>query len=358
MKAVADQSTMIILPANVDFKKLVQDSINQITLNSVHNSSGKTQADKHALSSGKLDVLKKITASEIALLAAALQVAAADGLTQDELNNIIGDLHDLVKHGSTKHDFADLVSNPANPKYELTVQVQKVLMAMSPEDKQILANDLHSQHESVGTRFIHFLTHTTKQLLPTLAIITDHIIKVGMPLLDGVIVKVVPGSGGALIKMALDSAAGMVTDAIEKKLATTSLTDEQKKVADTVKQGIEAATPLVGNIIAEKGGSAGAEAAKALTDASKGIAADLQVAANTAAVVAAPAAPAAPVAPASAPAPAAEPVVVVPVAPPVTPLSAAVLTPPAPPASPQGDHAVAEVQVAGADAPHTDVTHG
>jgi hypothetical protein len=354
MKAVqpaADQSTMIILPANVDFKKLVQDSINQITLNSNHNSTGKTQADKHALSTGKLKVLNTITASEIALLAAALQVAATDGLTQDELNSIIGDLHDLVKHGSTTKDFAKLIANPVNPKYKLTEQVQKVLIALSPEDKQTLAKDLHSQHESAGQKILNFLTHTTEQLLPTLAIITDHIIKVGMPLLDGVIVKLVPGSGGALIKMGLDSAAGMVTKVIEQKMADTHLTDEQKKVAATVEQGINAVTPLAEKVIAEQGGSAGATVAKALDAASKGVTADLHVATNTAAAAPAPA-------PAPAPAAAAEPVVVVPVAPPVTPLSAAVVIPPAPPASPQGDHAVAEVQVAGADAPHTDVTHG
>jgi hypothetical protein len=132
-----------------------------------------------------------------------------------------------------------------------------------------------SQHVSAGQKILNFLTHTTEKLLPTLAIITDHIIKVGLPLLDGVIMKAVPGSGGVLIKTIVDSAGGMATDLIQKKMAETHLTEEQSIIASTVGQGLKVLTPLVGNVIAEKGGAQGKEIAKVLNTASSDIASDI-----------------------------------------------------------------------------------
>jgi hypothetical protein len=231
----------------------------------------KINGKKYGLSKVDVKSLEKITTSEITVLAKALKLAAEDGLTTQEIHDIMKDSLDLIHKASTNAKFTKMLENPSNAKYKLTKEVATVISQLSDEEKSQLQKDLKLQALSPGDKVLNFLEHHGGDIVLIVKVLVNNIIEVGIPLLKANAGKLIPGSEGA-IAAALDFAKG----ALEKDISASKVTEKTLEIAKGITTLLHQATPAITTVVTKAAGENGETIAKQINVAIEGSVHDLE----------------------------------------------------------------------------------
>lgn len=189
----AQQGKKIELPENVDFKKLVKDSINVALADPEGNDLTKEQEK----------ALSKITPLQIKIVGAAIERAAQDGLYENEVNEILGDVRDLIKHGWKTKGFDKLMKNPADPAFKLSPDMIEVIKSLDVNDQAELRKDLKLQRPDILERLSGAFSDLFEALLPIFKVIATNALNLGIKQAAPIINKEVGGEWASLLNKGL-----------------------------------------------------------------------------------------------------------------------------------------------------------
>jgi hypothetical protein len=170
----ATTRVLVPIPDGTNFNALVAQVIQEV----LGNRKG------YHLSKSHTEVLAKVTAGEIKMLAGAFQIAAQDGLYEDEIEKVLEDFPKLVHHARKSASLAKMLANPENPKYKLGSDTIAEIKAMTQSDKDALQKDLHSQKQNIVQEVFGYLEDKFEVLLPVLKVVTLNVLKTVAPIVE------------------------------------------------------------------------------------------------------------------------------------------------------------------------------
>lgn len=197
----------IEVPDNLDFNLLVKGTIESL----LKNINDKSLVPEHRRA------LEKITVIETKLLAGAIKLAAKDGLYDNEVQEIIGDLYDMIERASKKNSFDKMIKNPSDPRFKLTPEMTQILKELSEEERSQLFKDLNSQSPKMSERFSNIFKDAESILLPIFKVVAAQVISLALC---------------TVAKLLNDKIDGPIGDIIEKSLESMATNLEKRNIVD------------------------------------------------------------------------------------------------------------------------------
>lgn len=189
--AKVTESKKIDLPSNVNYMDLVNQSIKTILANTKGNGLGQTEES----------ALRKLESQPIIkqLLAFALEEAAKDGLTSEEVTETFRDVSDLIYRVTNEAKFKTLLDVPASAQFKLTPAMVLAIESLSPEKKSGLWQELRQMEPTTGDKILYTFKDLGKPFLPTFKVLGNMILNIGTKTLVATVKEKVPGAGGDIL---------------------------------------------------------------------------------------------------------------------------------------------------------------
>lgn len=221
----------IELPENVDYLKLVDESI----------AAALADIKGNGLSSTEEESLRHLTPAFKLFLAKALKIAAKDGLYDNEVTGILGDVNDLIYKASKASAFASLKEHPEAKKFKLSLPTIEAIKNSSQEELDVLCKDLQALHPVAGDQILEFFKTIGRALAPAFKVLAAKILEIGAKMLASTVHDKVDGPMKSVLEEGIKDVAGKLGGVIigdekvtEEKVTIAVPSHDQEKAATVV----------------------------------------------------------------------------------------------------------------------------